>query len=80
MAEKTKKILFDSYVNILLVFVPVGLLAGFVELGAIPVFVTNFLAIVPLAALLGFATEELATEWARPWEDYSMLRSATRWS
>ena len=50
----------SSYVNILLVFVPLGIIGGALKWNASAVFVLNFLAIVPLAALLSFATEELS--------------------
>lgn len=60
LKDKTKALLLSSYVNVLLVFVPIGLVAGSWELGSVSVFITNFLAIIPLASLLAFATEELA--------------------
>jgi Ca2+:H+ antiporter len=47
-------------VNILLVFVPIGLIAGKKGLDPTTVFVLNFLAIIPLAAVLSFATEEIS--------------------
>ncbi|KAG8731841.1 hypothetical protein FRC11_002022 [Ceratobasidium sp. 423] len=51
----------ETYLNILLVFIPIGWALHFHKHDNYPVvFVTNFLAIVPLAKLLGFATEELA--------------------
>jgi len=50
----------SSVVNVLIIFVPIGLISPFVGWGPTAVFVLNFLAIVPLAKLLGFATEELA--------------------
>jgi Ca2+:H+ antiporter len=50
----------SNYVNVLLVFVPLGILAGALHWNPTVVFVLNFLAIVPLASLLSFATEELA--------------------
>ncbi|KAK4503031.1 hypothetical protein PRZ48_006458 [Zasmidium cellare] len=54
--------LASNYVNVLLVCVPAGIVLG--ALGANPtaVFVVNFFAIVPLAALLSFATEELSVK------------------
>lgn len=52
----------SSYVNILLIFVPLGIIAGMLNWNATAVFVLNFLAIIPLAALLGFATEELSAK------------------
>ncbi|EPS35074.1 hypothetical protein H072_11406 [Dactylellina haptotyla CBS 200.50] len=55
-----KAALFSSYVNILLVFVPVGIALHFTNVSPIVVFVMNFMAIIPLAGTLSFATEEIA--------------------
>jgi Ca2+:H+ antiporter len=52
--------LASNYVNILLVFVPVGIIAGALGWNPTAVFILNFIAIIPLAALLSFATEELS--------------------
>lgn len=49
-----------SIVNVLLVFVPLGIISEFVGWNSTVVFVLNFLAIIPLAKLLGFATEDLS--------------------
>lgn len=49
-----------DYVNVLLVFVPLGLIAGKLEWSATAVFTLNFFAIIPLAAILSFATEEIS--------------------
>ena len=50
-------------VNLLLVFVPLGIIAGNVDSWSSEVvFVLNFLAIIPLAALLSFATEEISAK------------------
>ncbi|KAK9448839.1 calcium/proton exchanger [Limtongia smithiae] len=56
-----RTLLLSSYVNVLLVFVPAGIAVGVLEASPFLIFGLNFLAIVPLAALLGFVTEELAT-------------------
>lgn len=56
----TKLALASSPVNYLLVFVPLGLAAGVLEWSSNAVFWINFIAIVPLALNLAFATEELA--------------------
>lgn len=45
---------------ILLVFVPISVAAHFLEWGSAVVFITSCLAIVPLAAFMGTATEEIA--------------------
>jgi hypothetical protein len=56
------EVLRSNYVNVLLVFVPLGIVAGELGWGPIIVFSLNFLAIIPLASLLSFATEELSAE------------------
>ncbi|KAK4195392.1 putative vacuolar calcium ion transporter [Triangularia verruculosa] len=58
----TKITLLSSWINILLVFVPFGLIAGTCEWDATLVFALNFFAIIPLAAVLSFATEEIAAK------------------
>ncbi|KAK1624939.1 calcium/proton exchanger [Colletotrichum phormii] len=57
-----KMILFHSWVNVLLVFVPVGIITK--ALGVSPgiVFAMNAIAIVPLAGLLSHATESVASK------------------
>ncbi|ODV59397.1 Vcx1p [Ascoidea rubescens DSM 1968] len=57
----TKITLLSSPVNILLFFVPLGIIAGILDWNSTVVFSLNFFAIVPLAAILSFATEELAS-------------------
>jgi Ca2+:H+ antiporter len=56
----TKITLLSSYVNFLLLFVPVGIVAGALGWPSTWVFSLNFLAIIPLAAVLSFATEEIS--------------------
>ncbi|CAO1622618.1 unnamed protein product [Jaminaea pallidilutea] len=53
-------LLTTSWFNVLLVFVPLGILAEKLHWPAIWIFSLNFLAIVPLAKLLGDATEQSA--------------------
>jgi Ca2+:H+ antiporter len=50
----------SSYINILLVFIPLGIASHAVNWSPTTTFILNFLAIVPLAKLLGFATEDIA--------------------
>lgn len=52
--------IFIHPVSVLLVFVPLGIVSGVLEWGSLPTFGFNFLAIIPLAAVLGGATESLA--------------------
>lgn len=54
------KAVFYSWINLLLVFVPAGFALEYSGVNRIVVFVINFLGIIPLAAMLSFATEELA--------------------
>lgn len=56
----TKVTLLSSYVNVLLVFVPLGIISGMGGWNPTTVFILNFFAIVPLAAVLSFATEEIS--------------------
>ena len=58
----TWAVLKTNPVNLLLVFVPLGIIAGNVGWSPTVVFIMNFLAIVPLAALLSFATEEISVK------------------
>ncbi|RDA93864.1 hypothetical protein CP533_4520 [Ophiocordyceps camponoti-saundersi (nom. inval.)] len=56
----TKVTLLSNYVNFLLVFVPLGIIAGACKWNSTAVFTINFFAIIPLAAVLSFATEEIS--------------------
>ncbi|KAH7135541.1 Sodium/calcium exchanger protein-domain-containing protein [Dendryphion nanum] len=56
----TKNALFYSWVNVLLVFVPIGIAVHFAHLGPEIVFAMNAVAIIPLAGLLAHATEAVA--------------------
>ncbi|KAK0964748.1 hypothetical protein LTR91_018296 [Friedmanniomyces endolithicus] len=58
--QHTKKAIFRSWINLLLVFVPIGIIAEALNLNASLVFAMNAIAIVPLAGLLSFATECVA--------------------
>lgn len=48
--------------NVFLVFVPLGIISGICKWDQTAVFILNFLAIIPLASLLSFATEELSVK------------------
>jgi Ca2+:H+ antiporter len=50
----------DNIFLALLVFVPISLAAEFLHWGALVVFITSAIAILPLAAWMGTATEEIA--------------------
>ncbi|KAF9546768.1 hypothetical protein EC957_009373 [Mortierella hygrophila] len=55
-----KLVLLSSKINILLIFIPFGIASGHVGWSDVLVFVLNFIAIIPLAKLLGFITEEVS--------------------
>jgi Ca2+:H+ antiporter len=52
--------IFIQPLNVLLIFVPLGITSGIQEWGCLCTFLTNFIAIIPLAAVLGASTESLA--------------------
>lgn len=55
-----KATLFNSWINVLLIAAPVGIALNYVDVDPVAVFVVNFIAIIPLAAMLSYATEEIA--------------------
>jgi Ca2+:H+ antiporter len=58
--NQVQRTIFNSWVNILLLCAPVGIALNYVGVDGKAVFVVNFIAIIPLAGLLSFATEEIA--------------------
>ncbi|KAF9773606.1 hypothetical protein IL306_008561 [Fusarium sp. DS 682] len=59
--NQLQRTFLNSYINILLIAAPVGIALNYVHsVNRIAVFVVNFIAIIPLAAILSFATEEIA--------------------
>jgi Ca2+:H+ antiporter len=72
--QQFKAVLFGSWINVLLIFVPVGFAVNYAHLESVPVFIINFIAIIPLAGMLSYATEELAI---RVGETFGGLLNAT---
>ena len=60
--QACKEILFSSWLNILLVFVPVGIAVQAAGVNKTIVFAINAIAIIPLAGLLSHATESVASD------------------
>ena len=52
--------IFNSWLNVLFIFIPIGIAMQFANVSPVVVFATNFIAIIPLAAMLSYATEEIA--------------------
>ncbi|KAI9784850.1 MAG: hypothetical protein M1816_000695 [Peltula sp. TS41687] len=59
-ANQIRATLFNSWINLLLIAVPVGIIINYLHVNPVAIFIVNFIAIVPLAALLSYATEEIA--------------------
>lgn len=60
-ANQLQRTLLNSWINVLLIAAPVGIVLGAIpNMNKYAIFVVNFIAIIPLAALLSFATEEIA--------------------
>ena len=59
-ASQLRATFFNSWVNVLLIFVPVGIAVKATGVSDVATFVVNFVAIIPLAGMLSFATEEIA--------------------
>eukprot|EP00878_Enallax_costatus_P033613 GHUV01037148.1.p1 GENE.GHUV01037148.1~~GHUV01037148.1.p1 ORF type:complete len:357 (+),score=74.62 GHUV01037148.1:890-1960(+) len=58
-----KEMLLSSKLNVLMLCVPLGIAAYLAHWGATATFVLNFLALIPLALLLGDVTEDLAVRF-----------------
>ena len=52
--------ILNSWINILLLAVPIGIAVNYAHIAPVAIFVINFIAIIPLAAMLSTATEEIA--------------------
>jgi len=60
LGNQLKAIIFNSWLNLLLIVALVGIATYFMNVSAVAVFIINFIAIIPLAALLSHATKEIA--------------------
>ncbi|GES64393.1 sodium/calcium transporter [Aspergillus terreus] len=60
VANQIKATIFNSWMNVLILAAPVGIALNYVNVSPVAVFVVNFIAIIPLAAMLSYATEEIA--------------------
>ena len=55
-------VLFNSRLNVLLVFVPVAIVSYLAEANSTVIFTTNVVAVIPLSGLLTCATEVISRE------------------
>lgn len=74
VGNQLKATIFNSWINLLLIAAPIGIVTHFINVSPVAAFVTNFIAIIPLAALLSYATEEIAL---RIGETFGGLLNAT---
>jgi Ca2+:H+ antiporter len=58
--NQLERTIFNSWVNILLIAAPVGIGLNYAGIDGKVIFCVNFIAIIPLAGMLSFATEEIA--------------------
>jgi Ca2+:H+ antiporter len=58
--DQVRAVLFSSWINMLLLAVPVGFVVNYLHVNGIAIFIVNFIAIIPLAAMISCATEEIA--------------------
>lgn len=60
VGNQLRRTLLNSWINVLLIMAPVGIAVNYAHAQPVAVFVINFIAIIPLAAMLSYATEEIA--------------------
>ena len=60
LKNQFQRTILGSWINVLLICAPVGIGLNYAGVNGKIVFVVNFIAIIPLAGLLSFATEEIA--------------------
>ena len=63
----TKDALTRSWINVLLLFVPAGIVAKAINLNPSVVFALNAIAVIPLAGVLTHATESVASRLGDTW-------------
>jgi Ca2+:H+ antiporter len=60
VGNQLQRTLLNSWINVLLLAIPAGFALEYAHIDGKIVFTVNFLAIIPLAAMLSYATEEIA--------------------
>jgi Ca2+:H+ antiporter len=58
--NQLQRTIFNSWINLLLICAPVGIGLNYAGVNGTIIFVVNFIAIIPLAGMLSYATEEIA--------------------
>ena len=60
VASQLRATILNSWINVLILAAPAGIALHLIKANPIAIFVVNFVAIIPLAAMLSYATEEIA--------------------
>ncbi|KAJ5123585.1 hypothetical protein N7448_009682 [Penicillium atrosanguineum] len=60
VASQLRATILNSWINVLILAAPAGIALYAIKANPIAIFVVNFIAIIPLAAMLSYATEEIA--------------------
>jgi Ca2+:H+ antiporter len=60
VSNQLRATIFNSWINILLLAAPVGIALNYAHVDGRAIFCVNFIAIIPLAGMLSFATEEIS--------------------
>lgn len=63
LQKRSRSILDRSYVNLLFIFVPLGIVAGLLQWPSSVVFALNFLALIPLENVFHLGVERLFLPW-----------------
>ncbi|KAJ6141596.1 hypothetical protein N7470_009986 [Penicillium chermesinum] len=67
LASQLRATVFNSWINVLILAAPAGIALYAVGANSVAIFVVNFIAIIPLAAMLSYATEEIALRYVCFW-------------
>ncbi|KAL8890011.1 MAG: hypothetical protein Q9215_002794 [Flavoplaca cf. flavocitrina] len=60
LANQLRATVFNSWLNVLLIFSPIGIALNYANVTPIAVFIINLVAIIPLAGMLSYSSEEIA--------------------
>src|SRR5438105_4896073 len=73
LRQSLKFILTNSWLNVLLIFIPLGYAAHILNWSNTSVFTLNFFAIIPLAKLLEFTTENVGLRVGQVSNDFKQI-------
>ncbi|KAF2489821.1 hypothetical protein BU16DRAFT_165087 [Lophium mytilinum] len=59
VGQQVRAVVFGSWINLLLLFIPAGFVVNYLHAGPPTIFAINFLAILPSGAILSYAIDEL---------------------